>query len=221
MSVRAIVVDYDGTVTVEDYLDQVALEFGDAGSLAEIDADLDGGVWGVNDVIRREYLTVKAPLDIVLEWLGTNVRIRPGFADFVDEAERGGWRLLVLSSGFIEFIAPILEREGLSRLEVHANTVDPRSSGWVVNFEDDMRCDVCGEACKRRRLRALVPSGSIVYLGDGHSDRCAAEDADQIFAVAGGGLDGYLRRRRVAHTTFLDFTEPAAWLRAREAQAST
>ena len=218
MSARAIVVDYDGTVTAEDYLDRVAMEFGDVSSLAEIEADLHSGVRGVgvNDVIRREYLAVKAALEDVVEWLRANVRMRRGFADFVAEAEQGGWRVLLLSSGFVEFIAPILEREGLSRLEVHANSVEPRPSGWVANFEDDTRCDLCEEPCKRRRMRALVPAGTIVYLGDGHSDRCAAEDADQVFAVAGGGLDEYLRRRNVPHTRFRDFTEPAAWLRTSE-----
>ncbi|MCY4088435.1 MAG: HAD-IB family phosphatase [Actinomycetia bacterium] len=214
MPARSIVVDYDGTVTAEDYLDVVSMEFGDVGSLAEIEAGLDGGAGGVNDVIRREYQGVKARLDEVVEWLREHVRMRDGFADFVAQAERDGWRVLLLSSGFVELIAPILEREGLDGLEVHANAVDARPSGWVARFVDETRCGRCGEACKRRRLLQLVPSGTIVYLGDGRSDRCAAEEADHIFAVAGGGLDDYLRRRGVPHIRFRDFAEPAAWLRA-------
>ena len=39
-------------------------------------------------------------------------------------------------------------------------------------------CPVCGQACKRSTAAALADGGELVYVGDGYSDRCAAEASD-------------------------------------------
>ena len=55
-------------------------------------------------------------------------------------------------------------------------------------------CEVCGEPCKR----ADVPEGeNVVYVGDGYSDRCAAQAADRIFAR--DGLATYLDEQGVEY----------------------
>ena len=88
----------------------------------------------------------------------------------------------VLSSGFIETIAPVLERIGLGDLEILANSVDARPDGWRVLWRDEAVCAVCGEPCKR----ASLPAGhEVIYVGDGISDRCAALASDRVFATRG------------------------------------
>jgi 2-hydroxy-3-keto-5-methylthiopentenyl-1-phosphate phosphatase len=112
---------------------------------------------------------------------------------------------IVLSSGFHELIEPVLAREGVS-LAVRANRVEPRADGWRVRFRDDAACSVCGEACKRGSL----PPGPVVYVGDGYSDRCAALQADRVFAR--DGLARYLDRRGVPYEAFLDLRDVATAL---------
>jgi HAD superfamily phosphoserine phosphatase-like hydrolase len=105
---RLIAVDYDGTITEKDLLQQIAYEFGDPEVVGELDRALDEGRVTLRDEIVGEYATVRAALEDVIEWTFERTRIRPGFAEFVQLARDEAWRLVVVSSGFNELIEPIL-----------------------------------------------------------------------------------------------------------------
>jgi 2-hydroxy-3-keto-5-methylthiopentenyl-1-phosphate phosphatase len=210
LSERTLVVDFDGTVTKTDLLDTIASRFGDPVVYQEVDDGLDEGRLSLREVITREFRPVTRPLAEVVDWELENVELRPGFDELVELAEERGWRLVIVSSGFHELIEPILEREGLE-VEVHANRVDPRPDGWVVDWRYDESCESCGESCKRSIVRRFADGGEIVYIGDGYSDRCAAEASDEVFATR--GLARYLEERGVPYEPFDDFHEIAAKLR--------
>jgi len=210
LSERTLVVDFDGTVTKTDLLDTIASRFGDPVVYQEVDDGLDEGRLSLREVITREFRPVTRPLAEVVDWELENVELRPGFDELVELAEERGWRLVIVSSGFHELIEPILEREGLA-VEVHANRVDARPDGWVVDWRYDESCESCGESCKRSIVRRFADGGEIVYIGDGYSDRCAAEASDEVFATR--GLARYLEERGVPYEPFDDFHEIAAKLR--------
>jgi 2-hydroxy-3-keto-5-methylthiopentenyl-1-phosphate phosphatase len=210
LSERTLVVDFDGTVTKTDLLDTIASRFGDPVVYQEVDDGLDEGRLSLREVITREFRPVTRPLAEVVGWELENVELRPGFDELVELAEERGWRLVIVSSGFHELIEPILEREGLE-VEVHANRVDPRPDGWVVDWRYDESCESCGESCKRSIVRRFADGGEIVYIGDGYSDRCAAEASDEVFATR--GLARYLEERGVPFEPFDDFHQIAAKLR--------
>jgi 2-hydroxy-3-keto-5-methylthiopentenyl-1-phosphate phosphatase len=197
-----VVLDWDGTVTERDTLDLVLQEFGDPEVYDRVEAEL-GNTLTLDEVIAQEFATVTAPLDEVADWLLGRARIRPGFAEF---ARRH--RPLVVSSGFHELIEPLLERDGLlGDVELRANRVEPRADGWRVNFRVTDPCPICGEPCKRSDL----PKGTVVYAGDGYSDRCAVLAADRVYAT--GSLAGWLAERDIPYrplTTFLDVTAELA-----------
>jgi len=195
---RSVVLDYDGTVTESDLLDRVAQEFGDPAVYQEVEDGLDEGRLPLSEVITREFAPVSASLDDVVTWVLEHARVRAGFADFVRRARADRWDVHIVSSGFHELIEPVLEREGVD-VAVHANRVDPRPEGWVVDWRYPDDCDECGESCKR----SLLPPGEVVYVGDGYSDRCAALAADRVFATA--GLARYLAGRGIAFEPFSDF----------------
>lgn len=147
--------------------------------------------------------TLTLPLEDAVAWVREHVTVRRGFREFAEEH-----RPIILSSGFTELIEPVLGREGVS-LEVHANQLDVRADGWHPIWRDDAQCAECGQACKRGGL----PTGSpVVYVGDGHSDYCAALAADRIFARE--GLARYLDRKGVAYEPFEDFAQLGADLGA-------
>jgi 2-hydroxy-3-keto-5-methylthiopentenyl-1-phosphate phosphatase len=97
----------------------------------------------------------------------------------------------------------VFERERLGEVELLANTVDPDPSGWVVHFRDEAVCEQCGQPCKRGTARTLANGTELVYVGDGYSDRCAADEADLVFARR--GLADYLEERGVPYERFDDF----------------
>jgi 2-hydroxy-3-keto-5-methylthiopentenyl-1-phosphate phosphatase len=194
-----IVVDYDGTITEEDLLQQVSVVFGDPAVVSEVEDALREGRISLREEITREYAPVRAPLDDVVDWVLDRVRIRPGFKEFVELARERGWRVVVLSSGFVELIRPTLERAGVD-VEIVANSVAIEPSGWRVIWREETTCTTCGEECKRG---ALPADGEVIYIGDGISDRCAALASDRVFATR--GLARYLEDREVEFERFDDF----------------
>jgi 2-hydroxy-3-keto-5-methylthiopentenyl-1-phosphate phosphatase len=195
---RSVVLDYDGTVTESDLLDRVAKEFGDPAVYQEVEDGLDEGRMPLREDITREFAPVTAPLDEVVTWVLQHAKLRAGFADFVRGARTAGWDVHIVSSGFHELIEPVLAREGVE-VSLHANRVDPRPEGWVVDWRYPDDCEECGESCKR----SLLPPGEVVYVGDGYSDRCAALASDRVFAT--DGLARYLAGRGVPFEPFSDF----------------
>src|SRR5262249_42512554 len=202
----ALVLDFDGTITEIDLLDEISRRFGDPHLFRELDASLDSGSLTLQEVITREFAPVRAPLDEVVDWVLGSSRVRPGFGELVALARGRGWDVLVLSSGFHELIEPVLERERVE-VDVLANRIDPRPTGWRVLWRDETVCAVCSEACKRRGLPAAQMT---VYVGDGFSDRCAALAADRVFATR--GLARYLDEVAHPYELFGDFFDVAAAL---------
>jgi 2-hydroxy-3-keto-5-methylthiopentenyl-1-phosphate phosphatase len=211
LSGRTIAVDFDGTVTEIDLLDTIARDFGDPVVYQEVEDGLHGGTMALRDVITREFEPVRSPLEEVVGWELDNVRVRDGFREFVELARESGWRVVIVSSGFHELIEPILEREGVE-VELHANRVDPSPDGWRVEWRYDSTCDSCGESCKRSIVQELAGDDELIYIGDGHSDRCAAEASDRVFATR--GLAEYLDERGIPYERFDDFNDVVRGLAA-------
>ena len=206
---RTVVIDFDGTITQEDLLDEIASRFGDPVVYQEVEDGLDTGRMPLREVITREFAPVTKPLDEIVAWELENVSIRPGFRELVDLAKERGWRFVIVSSGFHELIEPILEHEGVD-VELHANRVDPRPEGWKVLWQYDETCDSCGESCKRSIVQEFAGDAELVYVGDGYSDRCAAEASDRVFATK--GLARYLDERGIPYERFDDFHDVARGL---------
>ncbi len=207
MSTRTLAVDFDGTITEQDLLDEIARTFGDEAVYQEADDGLERRSMTLHAVLRREFEPVRAPLDEVVAWVLEHARLRPGFPELVEQARRDGWKVVVVSSGFRELIAPVLERAGLDDLPLVSNSVEPRRDGWRVRFVDEDSCGTCGEPCKRATVTELAGGGEVAYVGDGYSDRCAAELADRVFARR--ALARWLDERGVPYEPFEDFFDVA------------
>ena len=174
-------------------------EFGDLSVYDRMDGALGDGLTH-DEVLALEFATVRAPLEEVREFVLREARVRPGFHELVAR-----YNPLVISGTFHELIEPVLEREGVS-VELLANRLETRPDGWRILLRDGATCSVCGEGCKR----AALPPGTVVFVGDGYSDRCAALAASRVFAR--DGLATYLHERGVAYSTFDDLTDVAAAL---------
>ncbi len=198
-----IIVDWDGTATTEDTLIKALAEFGDWQVYLDAAAALERGEITLHEEIRRDAASIRAPLEDVQRWLVEHMELRPGFHAF---AETHG--PVIVSSNFRQLIEPILEHEGLE-LEVRANEVEWHRDGWRGTFRNGEACGTCGEPCKRADMPG---EGSVVYVGDGYSDRCAAQAADRIFAR--DGLARYLDARGVGYEPFDDFHDVARALGA-------
>ena len=210
---RAIVLDFDGTVTEEDMLDRVCREFGDPVVYDEVEAALDRGEIRLVDDIERKLATVRAPLEDIVAWLRAETRIRPGFGELLALAHARGWRPVIVTSSFHELVAPVL---GDVQVELVANRLEARPDGWRVHFVFGDACIACGEPCKRALVAGLA-AAEVVYVGDGYSDRCVAPTADRVFARA--GLASHLEGAGIAYEPFADLHDVAGALAGEAAAA--
>jgi 2-hydroxy-3-keto-5-methylthiopentenyl-1-phosphate phosphatase len=192
-----VILDWDGTVTVEDTLILALREFGDWQVYLDAAAALARGEITLHEEIRRDAESIRTPIEEVVAWLAGHVELRPGFHELAET-----YRPMIVSSNFRQLIDPILARERVE-LEVRANEVEWRSEGWRATFRNGAACATCGEPCKR----ADLPAGEIVYVGDGYSDRCAAQAADRVFAR--DELAVYLDGHGVAYERFDDLHDVA------------
>jgi len=135
-----IFVDFDGTITERDTLDQMvrrhAPELYD-----QLEDDLHAGRISLHECIRREFELVSGDHDEIVAWAVDRARVRRGFADFVCAAEAEGHRVVVVSSGFKSVIRPVLAREGVGHLELLAHDVRFGPDGSEVMFRSSDACD--------------------------------------------------------------------------------
>lgn len=85
----------------------------------------------------------------------------------------------------------ILQFEGSKLLGVYPNT-----------NED---CRKCGN-CKSNLINDInIDNKKVIYIGDGHSDKCASKNADYIFAK--NDLANYLRENEIEFMEFENFSD--------------
>jgi 2-hydroxy-3-keto-5-methylthiopentenyl-1-phosphate phosphatase len=197
-----VILDWDGTAAVDDTLIVALREFGDWQVYLDAAAALKRGEITLHEEIARDAASITAPIEEVQAWAVENIELRAGFHELVER-----YPTTIVSSNFRQLIVPVLEREGV-RLDVRANEVVWHPDGWRASFPTGHTCAICGEPCKRAALPDA--NGTVAYVGDGYSDRCAAQLADRIFARA--GLARYLDEHGIAYEPFANLHEVVAAL---------
>jgi 2-hydroxy-3-keto-5-methylthiopentenyl-1-phosphate phosphatase len=184
MTKTAVQLDFDGTVTEEDisfllldtytgnnwhvYLDEYASGDISVGSFNQ-------SAFGM---IRADEKTLT---DFVLS--SPKTRIRAGLKDFVDYCKGRGLRIIVVSNGLTFYIKAILNKLGISGLEIYAaeNIFSP--SGMRVRYlgPDSREVDA---GFKESYTDMLLREGyEVIYVGNGTSDIYPSRKARYIFAT--------------------------------------
>lgn len=199
-----IVCDFDGTITEQDSLDLVVHRY--APEVWErVEERLRTGEIDLLHAMHEEFRHVRALESEVVDFAVREAVIRQGFPEFVRWVEERGHRLVVVSSGFRVLIDPILAAAGLQSLHVHAGDALFTPQGTTLSFPPSAKDCIgrCGH-CKSETIAAHAPfPGPVVYVGDGYSDRCAAQEADIVFARR--SLASFLDRQGVSYHSFETF----------------
>ncbi len=178
----AILVDFDGTIALTDVGDVLLAEHTPAVWEAEA-AAYDAGLAGSRRLMIDEVARMPADPAALLATAAAQPT-DPTFPAFVARARAAGIPVEVVSDGFGFFIEPALARLGLADVPiVTARMRFDRTSAPRIEFPNGhLRCFVCG-TCKRARVLAHQAAGrTVVFIGDGESDRYAAGYADIVFA---------------------------------------
>ncbi len=208
-------IDFDGTLVVPNVAVVLVETFGrDGARLArEVDELLHRGEITLREAWEREVALLPADrVAEMAEYAREHAPLRAGARRLVELIERHRVPAAIVSGGLDFYIRPVLEREGI-RWPVFADAMTVRTDGTlgVAHPFGHATCRLCG-ICKAEVVRS-APGSTTVFIGDGSTDRFAAEVADVVFARH--RLVAYCRRRGIPCREFESLDTVAEWLEAR------
>ena len=205
----AILVDYDGTIALTDVSDTVMAEHVPAIWESEA-AAYDAGLMGSRRLMEIEMTLIDAPGADLLATAAAQPH-DPGFVPFARRAQAAGVVVEVVSDGFGFFIKPALEALMMENLPViTAQTTFEGRRASIAFPNGHPTCLVCG-TCKRNRVLAHQAAGrTVVFIGDGESDRYAAGYSDLVWAKR--GLVRICLEAGWDFRRWTEFSEIDAWL---------
>ena len=205
----AILVDYDGTIATTDVTDAILRRFlGER--YAQDDAAYSRGEVGSRTLFCSQVeLLPGDPAPVVA--LAEAQPHDPTFASFVSRALELQIPVEVVSDGFGFYIEPALRRLGVPPIPVISAETTFDGTRAVMAFPNGHPdCLVCG-TCKRERVLAHQAAGrSVVFIGDGETDRYAAAYSDLVFAK--GDLIRVCRSESWPFHPWHDFAKLRSWL---------
>jgi 2-hydroxy-3-keto-5-methylthiopentenyl-1-phosphate phosphatase len=176
-----VVCDFDGTVCRVDMGNEILDHF--AGDWEAIDRAYAVGEVGSRAAYDRIAPLIRTNQRQVLKFILQHERLDPLFPAFLSFCRGRKIDVKIVSDGLDAYIGAILEKHGLD-VEFFSNRLVFREENRIA-FDFPPASEECGRCgtCKRSLLDRFRPNyDRIIYVGDGHSDICAARTADQIFA---------------------------------------
>src|SRR5690242_15585667 len=172
--------DFDGTITEKDTLVFLTTNLGGGAQLVEaIGRLIRSGQITLSEGIAAEMRSIRRPFAEAEMLLREKVRIDPGFVPFARWCEAKQIPLTVLSAGFHQLIDLFIRREEFPHIKILANTLKPNEqAGWQCEFLFDRPLD--GHDKAEALLAARKRGEYAIFIGDGLSDRGAAEVADEV-----------------------------------------
>src|SRR5262245_23590066 len=181
LPVRSIVVDFDGTISVDDVSDGLFAAFAEPG-WKEIDLEFERGDIGSRECIERQMALLRGSPQDLETYAVEHFPVDPTFRPFVEWAREAGIDVTVASDGVGLHVLPLLESVGLGDLPVVTNRA-VSDGRWRMEFPNGHeRCVRCGTCKMNATLRARERVGPTAFVGDGHSDAFGALFADVVFA---------------------------------------
>jgi 2-hydroxy-3-keto-5-methylthiopentenyl-1-phosphate phosphatase len=202
-----VLLDFDGTLVEPNVAIALVERFcPDGPRIAhEVDEDLHAGRITLREAWARQVALLPVNrLDEMTEYVVREVPLRQGATRFLGLLKEFDVPTVILSGGLEFFIRPVLAREGIS-YPVFADGIERDGDGRlrVVHPYGHPTCRLCG-ICKAQVTSQFDrPGRSTVFIGDGSTDKYAAEVAEIVFARH--RLKAYCERAGIPFFPFEDF----------------
>lgn len=180
--VGALLVDFDGTASVQDVSELLLDRFGEPG-WATYDEAVDRNEMGLREAAGRPAAMLHGSRNEMLAFALDRTQLAPTFPTFVDWARDRGLHLTLASDGFAFYIGPILQTAGLEPLDVVTNELEFDGGTPMLRYPNGHpECVGCGTCKMLAALDLRERHGSVAFVGEGQSDRYGALYSDVVFA---------------------------------------
>jgi 2-hydroxy-3-keto-5-methylthiopentenyl-1-phosphate phosphatase len=175
-------IDFDGTITQEDLLDELIVNFSVDDSWKKVEQLWQAGEIGSRECLRRQFDLLRinrADLELFLSRIGLD----PGMIELIALLDRFNVPRAILSDGIDLFIEKTLKRHGLS-LPIRSNTIERGELAMqLVCPLSKQDCVSAAAHCKCGSIREIGDKArQSIYIGDGRSDLCPARTVEFVFA---------------------------------------
>lgn len=205
--------DFDGTISEVDVIDAILEKFADSRWLETENEWIEGKI-GSRECLRKQFSYVQASSEQLFEFVDT-LNIDEGFQSVLNFCREMDLNVHIISDGFEEYIGRMLDRYLTDPFEMERITVSANSlislgeNQWATTFPhfDEVCVDGCA-TCKPAVMQLHNPfSANTIFVGDGMSDRFAAQSANFIFAKS--KLAEYCYQNSITHTSYRSLNEVA------------
>ncbi|HQF42298.1 MAG TPA: MtnX-like HAD-IB family phosphatase [Ignavibacteriaceae bacterium] len=202
-----IFVDFDGTITLQDIGEAIFNKFGDAQRVDKIITNL------LEDRISSKQCWDElcdcagaVNPDELVDFVNT-MEIDQSFISFNEFCSENNLEIIVLSDGFDFYIDKMFVKYKLEGLKYYSNNlkveVNGRLSAGYPHYDADSPTSA---NCKRNHIiNHSSDEDYTVYIGDGNSDKEAAQYCDFIFAKK--DLARFCSMERISFYPFNDFND--------------
>jgi 2-hydroxy-3-keto-5-methylthiopentenyl-1-phosphate phosphatase len=208
--------DFDGTISSSDAVDVILETYADPKWLV-FEEEWRAGRIGSRDCLRAQMALVRATHD-ELNTLLDAIPIDAGLSSLLEMCAAHDVPVHIISDGFDYCIRRILSRAGgnlqslLQGVRVAASRLESKRHVWRTAFPFFQQtcghgCATCKPAVMRLLNRTNAPA---LFVGDGLSDRYAAESANLVFAK--NGLARYCQEQSIEHISYNNLEDVAAYL---------
>lgn len=202
-----VFVDFDGTITFEDVGEAIFNKFGETEKVGKIIEDLlsdkisSRQCW--DDLCNSVDAVNKAELNEFIDKLDVD----PSFITFVKFCDENKIDMVVLSDGFDYYIDRLFNKAGLTGLKYYSNKLFVNEKG-ILRAEYpffDVNSPTSANCKKNHIINHSDDDDYTVYIGDGNSDKDAAQYCDFIFAK--DGLARFCSMEKISFYPFANFDE--------------
>jgi len=168
-SKRLVVMDMDSTLIQQEVIDEMARCIGVYDQVASVTHRAMNGELPFDEALKARVLLLKgAPVSIFQDVL-EKIELTPGAEKLVRVLKRLGYRLAVISGGFVQVTEPIRARLGLdygfaNTLEVEGGKLTGRVTGPIVNRQ--RKADLLESLAQTERISL----DQVIAIGDGAND---------------------------------------------------
>ncbi|HKV90188.1 MAG TPA: HAD-IB family phosphatase [Thermoplasmata archaeon] len=200
-------VDFDGTLVEPNVAIILVAEFARDGERVanEIDEELHAGKITLRQAWERQVALLPADrMEEMARWAVRNTPLRSGAHELLELLDRHHVPTAIVSGGLDFYIGPILKHSGID-LPVFSDALafQPPDRLVLSHPYGHATCRLCG-ICKAQTVRdAFDDRRRSVFIGDGSTDKFAAEVADIVFARR--RLRSYCEASKIPYVAFEEF----------------
>ena len=211
-------IDFDGTLAVNDSVDALLERFAPAEWRAVEQQWLDGRITAMQ-CMREQIRMVRAD-HVQIENFFRGVQLDASFLPFLRHV-RAFADVAIVSDGLDHAVRVASKAAGLPELPVYANKLHFVPRGLDLSFPHQADDCTSGSGvckCAVSAKLAQAAAGPVVLVGDGKSDNCLASRVDVVFAKS--VLAAYCQKERIPFHPFNSFADVLAAVRKWPAPAA-